>query len=107
MLQWDGSLGDGSLAFAIRDGADRRAIRRDRMTQDVGTAEPLPAIRPATPADGPTIERLVLALAEFERLDPPDAAARARLLADAFGPRPRVTIWLAEVDGQIAGYAFF
>ncbi|HMA33378.1 MAG TPA: GNAT family N-acetyltransferase [Chloroflexia bacterium] len=63
-------------------------------------------VRPATPADAATIIRLVLALAEFERLPPPDEAARARLLADAFGPRPRFEIFLATVQGQVAGYAF-
>lgn len=63
-------------------------------------------IRPATAQDGPTIERLVIALADFEKLPPPDKAARERLLADAFGPKPRFEIFLAELDGQIAGYAF-
>jgi GNAT superfamily N-acetyltransferase len=62
--------------------------------------------RPATPGDGETILRLVLALAEFERLAPPDAAAQQRLLADAFAPRPRMEIFLAELEGQVVGYAF-
>ncbi len=64
-------------------------------------------VRPATAADGDTIISLVLALADYERLPPPDGAARARLLTDAFGPRPRVNILLAEADGHAAGYAFF
>jgi GNAT superfamily N-acetyltransferase len=63
-------------------------------------------IRKATWDDAETIGKLVIALAEFERLPPPDRAARARLVADAFGPRPRFEIFLAEVDGQVAGYAF-
>lgn len=63
-------------------------------------------IRPATRGDGPTIERIVIALADFEKLPPPDEAARERLLVDAFGPKPRFEIFLAELDGQIAGYAF-
>ena len=63
-------------------------------------------IRPATPEDGETILRLVVALAEFERLPPPDPAAQQRLLADAFAPRPRVEIFLAELEGQVVGYAF-
>lgn len=63
-------------------------------------------VRPATPADAPTIEGLVVALAEFEKLPPPDEAARKRLLADAFGPRPRFEIFLAEWEGEVAGYAF-
>src|SRR6476469_6366292 len=49
-------------------------------------------IRPAAPADSAAIRRLVQALADFERLPPPDDAAQARLLADAFGPHPRFEI---------------
>ncbi|MDQ2810084.1 MAG: GNAT family N-acetyltransferase [Chloroflexota bacterium] len=64
-------------------------------------------VRPATAADGEAIIGLVLALADYERLPPPDPAARARLLAAAFGPQPRVNILLAAADGEIAGYAFF
>jgi GNAT superfamily N-acetyltransferase len=52
------------------------------------------------------VSRLVVALAEFERLPPPDETALGRLLADAFGPRPRFEIFLAEADGQVVGYAF-
>jgi GNAT superfamily N-acetyltransferase len=63
-------------------------------------------IRPAAPADSATIRGLVRALADFERLPPPDEAAQARLLADAFGPHPRFEIFLAEVAGQVAAYAF-
>jgi GNAT superfamily N-acetyltransferase len=64
-------------------------------------------IRPATPEDSAAIRALVVALAEYERLDPPDAAAQDRLLADAFRPQPRVEIAVAVVDGVVAGYAFF
>ncbi len=63
-------------------------------------------IRQATPADADTIIRLILALAEFEQLPPPDAMAQSRLLTDAFAPRPRFDIYLAEMGGQAAGYAF-
>jgi GNAT superfamily N-acetyltransferase len=63
-------------------------------------------VRPATPDDAAAIRRLVVALAEFERLPPPDAAALDRLLGDAFGPRARVEIFLAETAGQVVGYAF-
>src|SRR5438067_2414042 len=63
-------------------------------------------VRKATPDDAETVLRLIVALAEFERLPPPDAAAQKRLIADAFGPRPRFEIFLAELDGQVVGYAF-
>jgi len=69
-------------------------------------------IRQALPEDGPTILRLIEALADFEQLPPPDEAAQKRLLADAFGSRPRFEVFLAHVRTQeaetedVAGYAF-
>jgi GNAT superfamily N-acetyltransferase len=63
-------------------------------------------VRKATPDDAETILGLIVALAEFERLPPPDEAARQRLITDAFGPRPRFEIFLAELDSKVAGYAF-
>src|SRR5205809_3702267 len=76
------------------------------MENDQQTPESGVVVRPATPADSEVIIQLIVALAEFERLPPPDEAARSRLLADAFGPRPRFEIFLAELDGQVVGYAF-
>ncbi len=64
-------------------------------------------IRAARPSDGKPFLALVLALAEFEKLRPPDAAARRRLLADAFGRRPRFRLWVAELDRRVVGYAVF
>ena len=66
-------------------------------------------IRPATRKDAPELLRLILALAEFEKLDPPDAAAQARLIEDAFGAKPRIESWLAFAEGSTApvGYAIF
>jgi GNAT superfamily N-acetyltransferase len=63
-------------------------------------------VRNATVADGPTIIRLIEALADYEKLPPPDTEACQRLLNDAFGERPRFEIFLAEVEGIVAGYAF-
>jgi GNAT superfamily N-acetyltransferase len=82
------------------------------MSEKTSTATPKIEIRPATAADGPTILGLIEALAEFEKLAPPDAAAQQRLLQDAFGTHPRFEIFLAEVTqpGEtkvvVAGYAF-
>lgn len=52
---------------------------------------------------------LVIALAEFEKLPPPDTAAQARLIADALGSKPRIEVWLAFVNDAPApcGYAIF
>lgn len=59
----------------------------------------------ATREDGPAYLSLVRALAEFEKLPPPDEAASARLLEDAFGDRPRYQLWVAEEAGQVLAYA--
>ncbi len=67
------------------------------------------SLRPATAADASGLMQLIIGLAEFEKLDPPDAAAQARLLEDGFGPRPRFETWLAFVEGKAepVGYAIF
>lgn len=66
-------------------------------------------LRPATRSDAGDLVRLIIALAEFEKLDPPDAAAQARLFEDAFGTKPRFEPWLAFADGtrEPVGYAIF
>src|SRR5690242_6364731 len=63
-------------------------------------------IRRALPADGPTILALIRALADFEKLPPPDESAQKRLLNDAFSEQPRFEVFLAETSGIVAGYAF-
>jgi GNAT superfamily N-acetyltransferase len=65
-----------------------------------------PVVRPATPADAPAILSLVLGLAEYEKLVPPDAAARERLIRDMFSTPPRIQAFLAEIDTTPVGYAF-
>ncbi len=62
-------------------------------------------IRLATPADGEVFLSLVESLALYERVPPPDEAARERLLRDAFSTRPRFDVLLAELNGQAVGYA--
>ena len=64
-------------------------------------------IRHAEPADAASLIRLVCALADFERLAPPDAEAQARLISDGFGPTRRFESWLAFVPEQTepVGYA--
>lgn len=65
-------------------------------------------IRKAERADAAALIRLIIALAEFEKLEPPDADAQARLIEDGFGERPRYEAWLAFLPGrdEPAGYAF-
>ena len=64
-----------------------------------------PTIRPATRADGETFLSLVDALADYEKLDRPTPEARQRLLNDAFGERPRISVFLGETDGRAVAYA--
>ncbi len=52
-------------------------------------------------------QALVGALAEVLRLDPPDAAARARVARDALADPPRVRVLLAERAGRVVGYAAY
>jgi GNAT superfamily N-acetyltransferase len=62
-------------------------------------------VRLAAPADGQAFVSLVGALATFEKLPGPDPAAEARLLEDAFGPRPRFELHVAELGGRVVAYA--
>ena len=64
-------------------------------------------IRPATPADVPTVLRFIRELALYER--EPDAvlATEADLLRDGFGPTPRFRCVLADHENTPAGFALF
>lgn len=63
-------------------------------------------IRKCSPADGPALLSLILALAAYEKLDPPDAAAQQRLIRDLGGDRPRYEAYLAELNARPVGYTF-
>lgn len=82
-----------------------RPIRSSAMETTPTTAKVV--VRPMLPEDGPAFVTLIDALADYENLDRPVPDAKARLLAEAFSERPRFEVRLAEVDGVIAGYAFF
>jgi GNAT superfamily N-acetyltransferase len=64
-------------------------------------------IRQAEAKDGPALIGLIMALADYEKLQGPDPAAQKRLLDHAFGPKPRVEVWLAWKKGaaEPIGYA--
>ena len=64
-------------------------------------------IRPAVKDDANEIIRLIVELADFEKLDPPDEAARRRLIEDAFAQNPPFRVLLAELGGKAVGYAFY
>jgi GNAT superfamily N-acetyltransferase len=63
-------------------------------------------VRKIRPEDAPALVGLIDALADYEKLDPPDEAAKARLIRDLFSERPRVESFLATVEGAAAGYTF-
>ncbi len=64
-------------------------------------------IRPALPADVPTIARLIRALADYERLADAVDFDEAELARHLFGPRPHAEALIAEEDGAAVGFALF
>ena len=64
-------------------------------------------LRRAGRADAEAVLGLIIALAEFEDLPPPDAGAQARLIEHGFGDVPKFEVMLAEVEGAVGpvGYA--
>ena len=62
-----------------------------------------PIVRRATAADAEAVLELVDALAEYEKLQRPTTEAKRRLVADM---SKRFDAWIAELDGNAAGYAF-
>ena len=57
-------------------------------------------LRRARRSEGAAFLKLVIELAKFEKLKPPDAAGRKRLLKDGFGPHARFEPWLAFWAGE-------
>jgi hypothetical protein len=64
-------------------------------------------IRPATPADVPTILGFIRELAEYERISHEVVATEAIIAESLFGPRPAAEAIIAEVDGSAVGYACY
>jgi GNAT superfamily N-acetyltransferase len=64
------------------------------------------SVRKAGRTDAARVFHLVEALADYEKLAPPDEAARTRLTHDIWGDRPRLEAFLAEWHGEPIGYAF-
>ena len=69
-------------------------------------AKPQIELRSLTREHAASFLRLVIGLAEFEKLTPPDEVAQARLVEDALGEKPRIEVWLAFVndDAEPCGY---
>lgn len=64
-------------------------------------------IRPALPADVPTIARLIRELAEYERLSHEVFLEEDLLREHLFGARPYAEVLLAEDAGIVVGMALF
>ncbi|HEX8663913.1 MAG TPA: GNAT family N-acetyltransferase [Beijerinckiaceae bacterium] len=64
------------------------------------------SIRAAEKRDIPAISDMIVAL-RVEQEMPAPPLTRERLLRDAFPPRRRVSVVVADAEGQIAGYAMF
>jgi GNAT superfamily N-acetyltransferase len=64
-------------------------------------------IRPATPADIPTILGFIRELALYEREPDAVVATEADLLRDGWGATPRFTALIADHEGAPAGFALY
>jgi GNAT superfamily N-acetyltransferase len=64
-------------------------------------------IRPGVEADAPALVNLVRELAVYEKLESSAKATPDDFRAHLFGPRPAAEALVAEVDGQVVGFALF
>jgi GNAT superfamily N-acetyltransferase len=64
-------------------------------------------LRAATPDDVPVILSLIRELAEYERAAHEVAATEDDLRTHLFGDSPAAAVLLAEVDGEVAGFALW
>jgi GNAT superfamily N-acetyltransferase len=65
------------------------------------------AVRPARPADAALIHRLILELAEYERLASEAHASQSDIEALLFCPSPRAFCDIAEAGGEPIGFALW
>ncbi len=64
-------------------------------------------IRPARPADAPSIHALIIELAIYEREPEAVAITEADLLRDGWGDQPRFTCLVAEESSAVCGFALY
>lgn len=64
-------------------------------------------LRPARPDDAGTIASLIRELAVFEKLEDQAKATADDLRRHLFGDRPAADVILAEVGGEVVGFALF
>jgi len=63
-------------------------------------------VRRGKRADSEGFLKLLLALAEFEHLEPPSAAGQRRIVADIF-EKKRLNLFVASEGGKLVGYALY
>jgi GNAT superfamily N-acetyltransferase len=63
-------------------------------------------VRKARASDAEQFLGLVLELAKFERLEPPSAAGRKRLVDDVF-TKKKINLFMASERGKLVGYALY
>ncbi len=85
-------------------------MRNSKTTPDSKLPEQEPAgkltIRRAVRADAEAMIELIVALAQFEKLAPPDEEAQKRLVEHGFGERPRFECWLGFLEGATRPIAY-
>ena len=64
-------------------------------------------LRDAVPSDVPEILALIRDLAIYEKEPDAAIATEADLLRDGFGPAPYFRCIMAEIDGNVAGFALY
>jgi GNAT superfamily N-acetyltransferase len=64
-------------------------------------------IRPATPADAPTIANLVRELADYEKLLHEAKASAGDFLRELDSPNPVIHVLIADWNGEPAGFALY
>ena len=64
-------------------------------------------VRALHPTDTRRLLELIDGLADYEKLPRPDADARRRLATDAVADPPRFRTLVAELGGQVVGYAIY
>jgi GNAT superfamily N-acetyltransferase len=64
------------------------------------------SVRRATPKDGPAFLELLVELARFEHLEPPNARAKIRIIQDIF-KRKRARLFIASSGKRCVGYVLY
>ena len=79
----------------------------EMAVHQAGNSEPELLIRPATARDVPDILRLILGLAEYEKLSHAVTATEEGLRGTLFGEHPAAEVLLAFRGSECAGFALF